>query len=331
MDTLVQNMIQKAIGGGVITHIDVVQTLWEGYGKLYRLSLKDSQFQTVIAKHILWPEHKQKKKGRRASFDRSHQRKVRSYQVEMQWYGKWSWRCDQNCRVPRYLLGEKVHGGILLVLEDLDDSGFPQRKRKASVNDAKTCLNWLAHFHARFMGEKPEGLWKTGTYWHLATRPDELKKLDDCNLRNAASQIDWKLRSTQYQTFVHGDAKLANFCFSGDGKHVAAVDFQYVGGGCGMKDVAYLIGSCFSDNEAERLEKELLDYYFKSLRAALVNNNYEGDVNILVEDWRSLYPVAWTDFYRFMKGWMLDSWPAACYSERIAKKVIHSLTHPKRC
>jgi len=40
---------------------------------------------------------------------------------------------------------------------------------------------------------------------------------------------------------VHGDAKLANFCFSRDGKKVAAVDFQYVDGGCGMKDLSRII------------------------------------------------------------------------------------------
>ena len=59
-------------------------------------------------------------------------------------------------------------------------------------------------------------LWETGTYWHLETRPDELVKLQDKKLKEFAPLIDSKLSSAKYQTLVHGDAKLANFCFSDD-------------------------------------------------------------------------------------------------------------------
>ena len=48
---------------------------------------------------------------------------------------------------------------------------------------------------------------------------------------------------------VHGDAKVDNFCV-GTGA-VAAVDFQYVGGGVGVQDVVYLLASCL-DAEARR-------------------------------------------------------------------------------
>ena len=119
---------------------------------------------------------------------------------------------------------------------------------------------WLAHFHATFMGETPDGLWEVGSYWHLDTRPDELEALDDVHLKQAAGEIDALLRAARFQTFVHGDAKLANFCFSEDGTQVAAVDFQYVGGGCGMKDVAYFIGSCLYEEDCERHEAALLGF-----------------------------------------------------------------------
>ena len=49
---------------------------------------------------------------------------------------------------------------------------------------------------------------------------------------------------------MHGDAKLANFLFTSDHSQVAGVDFQYVGGGCGMKDVAYLL-SCLDEDACD--------------------------------------------------------------------------------
>jgi len=177
----------------------------------------------------------------------------------------------------------------------------------------------LAQFHASYLGKVPEGLWQSGTYWHLETRPDELAVLADESLKNAASKIDEKLNTCTYKTFVHGDAKLANFCFSEDGQ-VAGVDFQYVGGGSGMKDVAYFIGSCLNENECERLEAQILDTYFEHLQSEMKEVN-----KALEKEWRSLYRVAWADFHRFLKGWSPGHWKINSYSERITAAVIKSL------
>ena len=87
-------------------------------------------------------------------------------------------------------------------------------------------------------------------------------------LKDLASLIDKRLSRVTYKTFLHGDAKLANFCANADGE-VAAVDFQYVGGGCGMKDLAYFVGSVFSDEDCERYENHFLDLYFRTLATAL--------------------------------------------------------------
>ena len=114
-------------------------------------------------------------------------------------------------------------------------------------------------------------------------------------------------------------AKLANFCFSHDGR-VAGVDFQYVGGGCGMKDVAYFIGSCLYEKECERLEEQILDTYFEHLQKQFVLRNDE-----LEKEWRSLYRVAWADFHRFIKGWSPGHWKINSYSERVTEEVIKNL------
>ena len=142
-----------------------------------------------------------------------------------------------------------------LLLEDLNASGFAGRRRNCERHrrSKRACHGWRT-FTPRSWEERPEGLWTVGTYWHLATRPDELDALDDSPLKAAAVELDRRLTSSPFQTFVHGDAKLANFCFRADGRDAAAVDFQYVGGGCGMKDVAYFISSCFDEDECERRE-----------------------------------------------------------------------------
>ena len=101
--------------------------------------------------------------------------------------------------------------------------------------------------------------------------------------------------------------------------------FQYVGGGCGMKDVAYFISSCLDENECERREGELLDYYFQSLQRAFQEKNTSIDFQALEREWRNLYPVAWTDFYRFLQGWSPGHWKIHRYSERLAQDVLASL------
>jgi thiamine kinase-like enzyme len=157
--------------------------------------------------------------------------------------------------------------------------------------ELEACLRWLACFHATFMGERPEGLWPIGS-------------------------------------FVHGDAKLANFCFSPEGDRVAAVDFQYVGGGCGMKDVAYLIDSCLDEAESEAREQQLLDSYFEQLEHALARSGKRIDAAALHRSWRALYPVAWTDFFRFMQGWSPGHWQDHRYSQRLAREVLEALEAP---
>ena len=212
-----------------------------------------------------------------------------------------------------------------MVLEDLDGAGFPSRKHSVNSSEINACLKWLAHFHATFMQEQPTGLWPIGTYWHLDTRPDELDALQDAPLKNAAKAIDQALNNSAFLTFVHGDAKLANFCFSDDGQQVSAVDFQYIGGGCGMKDVAYFLGSCLSDDECERQKDQLLDVYFTALKTALSQQQKNLDFVALEKDWRTLYPVAWTDFHRFLQGWSPGHWKINRYSKRLTQQVLAQL------
>jgi hypothetical protein len=318
-----QEIARRAAGATDIYHIEDIQTLWSGYGKIMRYGLRGCERETVVIKHVKLPGQSSHPRG--WNTDLSHQRKIRSYHVESAWYREWSEDCDDQCRVPHCLALEESEDEFLMVLEDLDANGFALRKNSVSMNEMQTCLRWLANFHANFMGRTPVGLWPVGTYWHLDTRPDELAALEDRELKAAAAAIDQALNSARYQTLVHGDAKLANFCFSASGDQVAAVDFQYVGGGCGIKDVAYFIGSCLYDDDCERYEKDLLDYYFAQLAKALEQRGSTADTESVEQEWRLLYPLAWTDFHRFMKGWSPGHWKIHSYSERMARSVVAQL------
>ncbi|MEL6135400.1 MAG: phosphotransferase, partial [Bacteroidota bacterium] len=232
-----KSLILQKTGAASLFPKEHIQELWSGYGKIMRIGLQNASVESVIVKHVQLPLFQRHPRGWNTNL--SHQRKVKSYQVETTWYETYS--SQSAARLPRCLAIAVQEEEVLMVLEDLDVAGYALRKRSLTWEEIQACLAWLAQFHASYLGKKPEGLWEVGTYWHLATRPQELEALDDQRLKEAAPTIDEKLNTCTYKTFVHGDAKVANFCFSPDGQ-VAGVDFQYVGGGCGMKDVAYFIG-----------------------------------------------------------------------------------------
>ncbi len=323
MDVQLEKLIAKATNATEVYELEQIQSLWSGYGQIVRYKLVGAAVETVVVKHIQLPQ--QKKHPRGWSTDLSHERKVKSYEVEVAWYKNFVNYCTEEARIPKCLAVDFKDGEVFLVLEDLNSSGFPIRKTEVIWKDVEACLLWLANFHALFMEVQPKDLWTIGTYWHLETRPDELEVLEDIELKEAAKKIDTLLNETTFKTLVHGDAKLVNFCFSENEYKVAAVDFQYVGGGCGMKDVAYFMGSCLSENDCERLESKILDFYFKALKEALDTHKKEVDFTALENDWRSLYPVAWTDFHRFIKGWSPGHWKINSYSERLSREVVEGV------
>lgn len=304
-----------------IKHIEVIQTLWSGYGTIKRYLLEGGKYRSVVVKQVDWSDRSQHPRGWNTS--KSHQRKLKSYQVENYWYQEYAGLTTDRCKVPELYDFKTINDGLLLIMEDLDQSGFDLRYDPETVqlDQVKGVLTWLANFHATFMQPSADGLWEIGTYWHLDTRPEEWASMRHHDLKAAASAIDQKLQNATFQTLVHGDAKLANFCF-GKADQVAAVDFQYVGRGCGMKDVAYFLSSCFEEEACERYESVLLDHYFEALKKALPS---AVDFMKLQEEWQQLYAFAWADFYRFLDGWSPGHWKMHGYSKRLTREVLEQL------
>ena len=323
MSERLSKQIVEFCGANSVHKVETVQELWSGYGEIARYQLEGSQHEKIIVKYVKLPEKNQHPRGWNTA--RSHARKIKSYQVECNWYQQYSALSDNRCRLPKCFGTVSAGDEFLIVMEDLADLGYTDVRKEASIADMKLCLSWLAHFHARFMETQPSSLWVKGTYWHLDTRPDELEALQDKVLRESAAKIDHVLVICPFQTIVHGDAKLANFCFHRDKPAVAAVDFQYVGGGCGMKDVAYFIGSCLDEADCERHAALLLDYYFESLCTALTEKQPHLDPKNVEAAWRPLFGLAWADFHRFLKGWSPEHWKIHGYSERLTREVISRL------
>ena len=294
-----------------------IQSLWSGYGSIDKWSSINGD--SIIVKHIKLPTRIDHPNGWNS--DVGHKRKIQSYKVEQEWYLKYVHLLNENCRIPKLLGESEIDGEMILVLEDLDKSGYPIRLGNISELQIHSCVRWLANLHGQFISHKATGLWDFGSYWCLATRQEELERMEDSQLKAFAKSIDFKLNECKFQTILHGDAKVANFCFSKDESKVAAVDFQYVGKGCGMKDLIYFMSSCLDGSECEKKESEILEVYFKEINNYLPSN----EAILLEKEWRSMYKYAWADFNRFLKGWSPGHWKINDYVEGITVAVLDEL------
>jgi hypothetical protein len=323
--TNILTRITHALGATSLDHIEKIQPLWGGYGQLFRAYVTGKPYPSVIVKYICFPQPESHPKGWNTPL--SHQRKLRSYQVEVNWYQHYANAHAEHsmCPLPRCIHVDQQADETLLILKDLYNIGFTQVRKTATPATVRECLTWLGHFHAKYMHVEPNGLWPIGTYWHLGTRPDELAALPDSPLKSAAHLIDQALRQSKYQTLVHGDAKLANFCFSPDDRP-AAVDFQYIGQGCGMKDVIMLLSSVLNYREPEALINDHLNHYFAALTQGLIAFHPQINPLDVQQQWRPLYCVAWADFQRFVKGWSVEHCKINPYTESLTEQAIKQLT-----
>lgn len=346
----IEDLITQTISCDSISIVETIQTLWSGYGKIVRYRLEGQSCPaSIIVKSIRPPKQTQHPRGWNTST--SHQRKLLSYRVEANWYHNWSKMCDVNSRVPicyglssheriedtvtRYDADSRCNpddSAAIILLSDLDAEGFPLRHKRLTIEQAKVCIEWLACFHGHFMQESPqdswpEGLWKMGSYWHLGTRQDEFRAMAESSIKQAAYKLDALLNQTRFKTIVHGDAKVANFCFSEDSSRVAVVDFQYVGGGCGMRDLVYFLGSCLSEEECKQHHASLTRFYFCKLDQALINKRTAISAKDVEQEWRPLFAIAWADFHRFILGWAPEHHKNNDFSRSMTKQALNSLTY----
>ena len=92
-----------------------------------------------------------------------------------------------------------------------------------------------------------------------------------------------------------------------------------------MKDVAYFMGSCLSSADCALHEDELLDFYFSELQKSFDAKKFDYDFEALEQEWRKMYPIACTDFTRFLLGWMPSHQKINKYNLKILNSVLANL------
>ena len=130
--------------------------------------------------------------------------------------------------------------------------------------------------------------------------------------------------TTPFATLLHGDYKAANLflppSLSGGGGSVS-VDFQWVGLGCGMSDVAYHLSHAVGVDalEADDGEAGLVDWYIAALRGRLpaaAAAAYTDDIA------RRQYSLAVVDYARLVfTRFVADASPAS-FAAALARRVF---------
>ncbi|BEI79722.1 hypothetical protein CcaverHIS002_0102510 [Cutaneotrichosporon cavernicola] len=242
---------------------------------------------------------------------------------------------------------ENLHGVMAMLLTDLrPDFPIAGSKRGLLPPRAVyAALDWLARFHShsargvedmesyllppleeadrRKKGLGGSKLWLNGGYTYLATRRGELAELADSDSewntalcspdkeigRNVADAVAAVLtpRGRTSESVIHGDVKSENLFTTRAGDKVAFFDFQYVGLGLGVCDLAKLF-TCsvpeemLADSVPHLLgmqsgERGLLERY----RATLIEKRGEGgyEWEEMVRHWET----ALVDWCRFQASW----------------------------
>ena len=84
-----------------IDRVEVIQELWSGYGEILRVHLSGGKSSSVIVKKIAQPASLNHPRG--WNTEKSNARKIKSYNVETNWYRFFSDKTSELCRIPRFM------------------------------------------------------------------------------------------------------------------------------------------------------------------------------------------------------------------------------------
>ncbi|KIW01505.1 uncharacterized protein PV09_06984 [Verruconis gallopava] len=165
---------------------------------------------------------------------------------------------------------------------------------------------------------RTEGVWLNGGYTYLATRMTEYSSLKEdassewssalCSGAPSVAELasieisPQNAANVDYITLIHGDVKSENLFSTADGSSVAFYDFQYVGLGLGVSDLAKLFTCSVpakllpADKGLGAQEEVFLRYYHDKLELAS-GRTYPWDT--FIRHWE----FALLDWLRFQASW----------------------------
>ncbi|KAE9992692.1 hypothetical protein Vi05172_g8730 [Venturia inaequalis] len=228
--------------------------------------------------------------------------------------------------------------------------GFWWDKTK-SFDRSQMNLPPLQHFEKTKSMNANQGVWLNGGYTYLATRRDEYDDLcssgsewaaslcaQSNHMKDAPSVAEIVAKSlspfaggneersiSQYETLIHGDVKSENLFTTASGDAVAFFDFQYVGLGLGVCDLAKLFTCSVPEWMLETPlsnkigmgagEEKLLRRYVGRI-TEISGKDYEWD--IFVSHWER----ALVDWLRFQASW--GFWGNTAWLEARVRHILQT-------
>ncbi|TPX65382.1 hypothetical protein SpCBS45565_g05214 [Spizellomyces sp. 'palustris'] len=352
--------------GTRILKVKQIASLWAGYGSILRVSVRPlsrTDPTSYIVKSVAVPTAIDRE-------DVGHVRKLTSYRVEGVFYEKPEFataviQADKDVTLPLPVFVKADDQSVaeefslFIIMSDLSQA-LPIEQGSLSLCLTKSALRWLAGFHAHFWGSEPvdggdneraiysSGVWKQGGYWHLSTRLDEFKAIQNNKrwtpFKQAAEPIATLLRGKSseasalpdhpgkrcFRTLLHGDPKAENILFAAEKPLNDAppacgfYDFQYTGYGYGAVDVAYFLATSVDSNIVETRLDELLDFYYMELVKKLTLRGMTAQADEYTPAiLRTHFGWALVDWVRFIAGW--GTWGNARWAEKTAKEVLATM------
>ena len=211
---------------------------------------------------------------------------MKCYTLELGWYRDLAGEAKVACPRCLHLESENDDLDFVLLLEDLAPARQGDQLAGASLGQIEAALKQAAGLHAPFWGNGRAGAYEwlapnenstsmirmllPALYPQFRERYAERLSPDILEMGETfVARLDGYLgRAPAVTTLQHRDFRIDNILFAPGDEQAFVVDWQTLGVGAGVADVAYLIGTSIADPAVrKREEARLVEFYAQELAA----------------------------------------------------------------